>query len=236
MKRPYKINFHTSILSDHNVIYNLPEYCLYPIPFAHAKQIVIPQITLLSQYSSTYLSYAELFEMQVEEAFTANVEILDQQLFLFFMFEGSISSKDGDGQEVLYIQGGNFCAGYKQKGNYKIEFKSGTHRFLVIAYRHGWSKRIAIDYPYLEDFFKTFQEVFWFSISENGAALESYMGKFSEEQNPAGCQELENALCAVAFTASELIDPNSEPQNIEDLKPEVLADPLGSTNIIRYKE
>src|SRR5690606_21689323 len=79
-------------------------------------------------------------------------------LFLFFMLEGSYRSKDNDGQQVFELQGGEYSATYKRKGNYHIHFKAGTHRFLVTAYRLDWSKRIAVDYLHLNDFFKSIQE------------------------------------------------------------------------------
>lgn len=148
MKKPYTINFHSSILSDQSVNHNFAQYCLYPISFAHTSKFIIPQATLLNQYCRTFLSYAELYEIQAKEAFTASVEMHQQQLFLFFMLEGCIRCKDEDGDEILELQSGNYCSTYKREGNYHAHFKEGTHRLLVISYRHDWSKRITVDYPH----------------------------------------------------------------------------------------
>lgn len=158
MKEPYEIHFHSKVHSKRRVKNNLPPYSLFPIAFANADQFILAEAKILHQYFSSYLFNLELYEIDAKKDFTAGFEIAKKQLFLFFMIEGNVSFSCENRKHIIDIKGDEFCASYKQKGNYHASFKAGMHRFLVITYRVKWLKWVIEDYPYLDELHQSFQE------------------------------------------------------------------------------
>jgi len=121
----------------------LPHFCGWPIQYALAHLITLPEGQILKQSFSHYLVHIELLEHIFNKETTISFTRDEATIFMFFMFEGHSSLYDHEEEFISKVEGGCCYIGYNDKGNYHATLNAGEHKLLLLTLRPDWFMRKA---------------------------------------------------------------------------------------------
>ncbi|TCC99553.1 helix-turn-helix transcriptional regulator [Pedobacter hiemivivus] len=117
---------------------HLPHFCSWPIQYALAHLITVPEGQILRQSHSHYLVHIEMFEYVLEKEITINFAQTNRSIFMFAMFEGYSALYDQKDNLITKAKNGSCHLGYHDEGNYHVKLPPGTHKFLLLNLRPDW--------------------------------------------------------------------------------------------------
>lgn len=117
---------------------HLPHFCSWPIQYALAKLITVPEGQILRQSHSHYLVHIDLFEYVLNEEITINFTKTHMSIFMFAMLEGHAMLYDQKNNFISEVKGNSCHFGYYDEGDYHVRLDPGIHKFLVLTFRPEW--------------------------------------------------------------------------------------------------
>ncbi|WEK20919.1 MAG: AraC family transcriptional regulator [Candidatus Pedobacter colombiensis] len=117
---------------------HLPHFCSWPIQYALAKLITLPEGKILRQSFSHYLVHIDLFEYVLTKETSIDFVQAEMSIFMFAIFEGYSSFYDQQENFISDVKSGSCHFGYNDKGNYRAALNPGVHKFLVLNFRPEW--------------------------------------------------------------------------------------------------
>jgi AraC-like DNA-binding protein len=138
MKNPVTLNFPSAELSRKNITGNLPDDCKYPISYAQAELIELPEGFVICQYYSHILYFMEVIEFKLHTDLYASFSVDKPSLFQFFMLQGKIAFFTPDGQPIAQASTGICYATYNEPGEYFYSLAAGVHCLCSFTLLPSW--------------------------------------------------------------------------------------------------
>lgn len=117
---------------------HLPHFCSWPIQYALANLITVPEGQILRQTHSHYLVHIDLFEYVLNKEITINFAQTNLSIFMFSMFKGHSILYDQKDNFISEVKDGSCHFGYHNEGNYQLKLNPGVHKFLLLTLRPDW--------------------------------------------------------------------------------------------------
>ena len=117
---------------------HLPHFCTWPIQYALAHLITMPEGQILRQSHSHYLVHIDLFEYVLNKEITVNFAKTNRSIFMFAMFEGHSTLYDQKDNFISEVKDSSCHFGCQDEGNYQLKLNPGVHKFLLLTLRPEW--------------------------------------------------------------------------------------------------
>lgn len=167
MKKAYNLLFEREIKSLKNVLNQLPAWCKYPLLAAREATLYeFTYATILSQQLNLKPFLIDLVEQKASASFTLNFEVLESQVFFYFMLEGEIAFTDRNDSFISKIKANNFYISYSRPGIFKSSVEKGDHIALIVSIDTEWIYNISSEFELLKKFVDDF-----INLSQNYAVM-----------------------------------------------------------------
>ncbi|WP_169472270.1 helix-turn-helix transcriptional regulator [Pedobacter hiemivivus] len=117
---------------------HLPHFCSWPIQYAQANLITVPEGQILRQSHSHSLVHIDLFEYVLTKEITINFAQTNMSIFMFAMFEGHSALYDQQDNFISEVKNASCHFGYHDEGNYHVKLPPGVHKYLLLTLRPEW--------------------------------------------------------------------------------------------------
>nr|WP_199080128.1 AraC family transcriptional regulator [Pedobacter sp. ASV19] len=114
-----------------------PKFCSYPIKFANASLITIPEGQILIQSFSHYLFYFELIEYSLKLKTKINFTVHPAAFFLLMMLKGNTNFHSEFRNLNSQTPSGTFFLAHNE-GEYHSVLDAGEHTMLLLTLRSEW--------------------------------------------------------------------------------------------------
>jgi AraC-like DNA-binding protein len=114
-----------------------PNFCSYPIKFANARLINIPEGQILIQSFSHYLFYFELIEYSLSLKAKINFTVNPAAFFLLMMLEGNTNFHSEFKNLNSQTPSGTFFLAHNE-GEYHSVLDPGEHKMFLLTLRPEW--------------------------------------------------------------------------------------------------
>lgn len=117
---------------------HLPHFCTWPIQYALADLITVPEGQILRQSHSHHLVHIDLFEYVLNKEITINFAQTNRSIFMLAMFEGQSALYDQNDNLISALNDSSCHFGFHGEGDYRAKLKQGGHKFLLLTLRPEW--------------------------------------------------------------------------------------------------
>ncbi|MDA3615941.1 AraC family transcriptional regulator [Polluticaenibacter yanchengensis] len=167
MKKAYNLLFEREIKSFKNVLNQLPTWCRYPLSAAkEATLYELSYVKILTQQLNLRPFLIDLVEQKASAPFILNFEVLESQVFFYFMLEGEIKFTDQNGIFISNIKANNFYISYSRPGIFNANVEKGDHIALIVSIDTEWIYSISSEFEVLKKFLDEF-----INLSQNYAVM-----------------------------------------------------------------
>ena len=157
MKKAYNLLFEREIKSFKNVLNQLPTWCRYPL--SAAKEATLYELTyvkILTQQLNLKPFLIDLVEQKTSAPFILNFEVLENQVFFYFMLKGEITFTNQNGDYISKIKANNFYISHSKPGLFNANVEKGEHIALIVAIDTEWIYNVTTEFEVLKKFVDDF--------------------------------------------------------------------------------